>query len=88
MRITDRPPWLRRSLFHMPIQKEADTELLRALIGYQRQKSDLEERIADIRRQLGGNTEGGEAAGPRSRVSAAGRRRMAERALGGHPGSG
>ena len=64
-----------------------DTELLEAaLIGLQRRGSDIDEKIADLRRQLGirggaAKTSVGAAAvlgRKRRRMSAAGRRRIAE----------
>jgi cell division septum initiation protein DivIVA len=60
----------------MTFRKEADAELLRAaLTGYQRVRSDLEERITEIKRQLAGNTRDSKATSPRTRmVSVAARR--------------
>jgi hypothetical protein len=63
-----------------------DPELLAAaLVGYEQQRSEIEKKIAELRRQLGGrgagtvapSTNGAEPARRRRQMSAAGRKRIA-----------
>ena len=65
----------------MAYTKAPDADLLQAaLIGYQRQQAVLEERMAEIRRELDGGGGRSDEAGegkPRRGMSAAGQRRIA-----------
>jgi hypothetical protein len=64
----------------MAYTKAPDADLLQAaLIGYQRQHAVLEERMAEIRRELDGTAASSDAGKgkPRRGMSAAGRRRIA-----------
>lgn len=57
-----------------------DHELLEAaLVGYQHQREQIDEKIAEIKRQLAGTAGSAAGSGPNKRVfSAAARKRMAE----------
>ena len=66
----------------MAYTKHADRELLQAaLVGYQHQHDVLGERMAEIRRQLGGGageSDGADVAQHRRTMSASARRRIGE----------
>ena len=78
----DTGPSILATIHYMPPSLTIDSSILgAALIGYQRQRDEIDARMAEIRRQIGGQTPQASAAegeAPTKRVvGAAGRRRMA-----------